>query len=472
MCVQRHSEVRAAFFTRFFVLLAGFVIGLSTTFAGDTGAGDVAANRDETAAERGYRILRTKPFLPADFDDEVFADLWMSWPEPLRTQAAQADLATRSRMIFEHYGMVQPTDGDTKRALGYTHDGRGGWVMNCFHCHAGTVNGNTIPGAPNSRVALQTLTEDVTATKIRLQKPLSHLDLAQIRVPLGSTVGTTNSVMFGVLLSNVRDLDMRVDTNQSAPPLVHHDMDAPPWWNVRKKSMLYIDGHSPKTHRPLTQFMLLPVNDAATVKSWENDFRDILAYIESLQPPRWPFAVDKKLAAQGQQIFNEHCSECHGTYGENASWPERLVPWEQIRTDPVRLRALPEKHMRWMRDGWMSRYGKDKVVMQPKGYVAPPLDGIWASAPYFHNGSVPTLWHVLHPEQRPSVWQRRDETYNQAEVGLNINTFKALPRGLSPAERRHYFDTGKPGKSGAGHLFPEKLSDAQKRAVLEYLKTL
>ena len=48
-----------------------------------------------------------------------------------------------------------------------------------------------------------------------------------------------------------------------------------------------------------------------------------------------------------------------------------------------------------------------------------------------------------------------------------------LPEGrLRPAERRRYFDTRRPGKSAAGHDFADVLDDDQKRALLEYLKTL
>ena len=121
----------------------------------------------------------------------------------------------------------------------------------------------------------------------------------------------------------------------------------------------------------------------------------------------------------------------------------------------------------------MSRYGKDPVILDPKGYVAPPLNGIWASAPYFHNGSVPTLWHVLHPETRPAGWKRTEEGYDQKRIGLEVTEFEKIPADITlGSERRTYFDTRPPGKSAAGHLFPNALNEAEKRAVLEYLKSL
>jgi cytochrome c peroxidase len=107
------------------------------------------------------------------------------------------------------------------------------------------------------------------------------------------------------------------------------------------------------------------------------------------------------------------------------------------------------------------------------GYVAPPLDGIWASAPYFHNGSVPTLWHLLHSDQRPVVWKRTEDGYDQNKVGLEIETFDKIPANVKAnTHRRRYFDTKLPGKSAAGHTFPNVLDEDQKRDLLEYLKTL
>jgi len=110
--------------------------------------------------------------------------------------------------------------------------------------------------------------------------------------------------------------------------------------------------------------------------------------------------------------------------------------------------------------------------------VAPPLDGVWASAPYFHNGSVPTLWHVLHPKSRPSVWWRTPAGYDTKKVGLEIKERSreefavAVSEGMTSAQRRQFFDATKPGKSAGGHDYPEVLSELERTAVLEYLKTL
>lgn len=390
----------------------------------------IIASEPVTPAERGYRWIRTRTYLPADFDQKVFDQLWTSWPDEQREKAREGDLAFRRRVTREFYGMMTNPRALHGPGLGYVDDGRGGWVMNCLSCHAGKVAGRVIPGLGNTHLNLQTLVEDVRRTKLKLLKPLSHLDLVSAKLPLGISRGTTNSVVFGIVLGNYRDADMGVHLDAPAPPqLLHHGMDAPALWNVRHKTQLYCDGFAPKNHRILMQFMLLPTNGLGTLKSWEPAFRDILAWIESLEPPAYPWPVEMQQAEHGRLVFNQHCARCHGTYGQERRYPERTVPLKVIGTDPVRLRALTPKHRRWIKEGWMSRYGKDPTRVAPSGYVAPPLDGIWATPPYFHNGSVPTLWHVLRPNRRPPIWTRSEDGYDRTRVGLDIREFESLPPG-------------------------------------------
>lgn len=446
-------------------LLASFVLGF--------GDGRISA-AEESLAERGWRLLRTKTYLPPDFDQQVFDELWKVWPEPERSRAAAATPAERRQMTFSRYGLMEAPDGDgTGPALGYVDNGNSGWVMNCFACHGGKVAGRVIPGLPNSHTALHSLTEDVRLTKLRLFKKPGHLDLASLKMPLGTSHGTTNSVIFGVALGNLRDRDMNIERARPEPKLVHHDMDPPPFWNVKKKRSLYADGFAPKNHRVLMQFMLLPSNGPDKLREWEPDYQAVMAWIEAQTPPKYPNAVDEPLAVTGQKLFEQHCSECHGRYGKDAHYEQITVPIDVVKTDRVRLDALNPEHRTWMQVGWLSRFGADAVDVDPKGYVAPPLDGIWASAPYFHNGSVPTLWHVLHPDQRPAVWKRTEDGYDQQKVGLEISTFDAVPEAArTPYEKRQYFDTRAFSKSAAGHDFPNRLKPDEKAAVLEYLKTL
>jgi hypothetical protein len=152
-----------------------------------------------------------------------------------------------------------------------------------------------------------------------------------------------------------------------------------------------------------------------------------------------------------------------------------MVPIETIGTDRARYDALSAAHRRGYGESWFGHFGKQKTIESPAGYVAPPLDGIWASAPYFHNGSVPTLWHVLHVSQRPAIWRRTSIAgYDEQRVGLVVETLDKLPDAAANDQRlrREYFQTKAFGKSAAGHEFVEELSEEEKTAVLEYLKTL
>lgn len=437
-------------------------------------AADERAGGVETPAERGYRLLTTKPYLPADFDQGVFDELWRVWPTELREQAERASVEERRRMAYSRYGLMERPPGDpAPTALGYVDDGRSGWVMNCLACHTGKVAGQVVLGSPNSHYSLATLTEEVRLTKLAQFKSLTHMDLGSLKMPLGSTRGTTNAVMFGVALGALRNADLDVRRDPPIPAFVHHDMDAPPFWNVRRKKRLYCDGFVAKGPRPLLQFVMLPSNSGATLRGWESDYADILAWIESLEPPLYPWPIDGELAERGRLAFNEVCARCHGIYGERESYPNLIVPITEVGTDPLRLQSLSVEYRRSMRDGWFGEYGGKDYVVDPGGYAAPPLNGVWASAPYLHNGSVPTLWHLLRPGERPRVWRRTEDGYDRVRVGLEVDAYDEIPSAIrTAAEKREYFDARRPGKSAQGHDFPNQLDEEEKRAVLEYLKTL
>ncbi|MEX0678737.1 MAG: cytochrome c [Pirellulales bacterium] len=420
----------------------------------------------DTPAARGLRLLRTVPYSPADFTAEQFDRAWEVWPPELKRKAESASPGERRRMAFSRYGLIADPANPDGPPLGVVDDGMGGWSMNCLACHQGKVAGRVIWGVGNSHFAFQTLIQDVAKVRRPAGGSMGYLQL-------GLSNGTTNAQVFSILLTAQRDKDLNLVKTAKFPKFKNHDLDAPPYWNVKRKRNLYIDGFVPKTHRVIMQFALVPTNDAESFKQREAGFRDILAWIESLESPRYPWPVDEKLAEQGKAAFERVCSECHGTYGPRGEYPEKRVPLELVGTDGVRLEGMPPEHRRFYRESWFGEYGKLDVVEEPDGYVAPPLDGVWATAPYFHNGSVPTLWHVLHPDRRPAVWLRTEDGYDRQRAGLEITAFETLPADVKqPEDQRRFFDTRIPGKSAVGHLFPDELNEEEKRATLEYLKTL
>jgi len=447
------------------------LIAMSIAAAGEPDA-------DRSAIDRGYQLLTETPLLPSDFPEAVFDNVWTVWPKPLRAEAEKASLDDRRRMTMHRYGLTPRPDNPSLDPLQYVvsqENGERVWTMNCFSCHGGSVYGTPTPGAPNNRYALQTMTEELRLAKFKMARPLSRMDLGSLFIPLGTTHGTTNAVVFGIGLMARRDADLNV-IDTIPQPVVHHDMDAPPWWHFYKRPYLYIDGFAQRGHRGLMQFTLVPENGPEFYREHEQDFEDVYAYLMSLRAPQYEGPIDEPLRREGETVFNNSCAHCHGTYGDNETYPNVRIPLDEIGTDPVRLSALPPEGRQKYADSWFAHAGEpeeQETVVNPDGYVAPPLNGVWASPPYFHNGSVPTLWHVLHPDDRPTLWHRTDDAIDKEKIGLSVESVDRIPLAQTDiAIRREYFDTRAFGKSNAGHRFPDDLTEPQKRAVLEYLKTL
>jgi len=97
-------------------------------------------------------------------------------------------------------------------------------------------------------------------------------------------------------------------------------------------------------------------------------------------------------------------------------------------------------------------------------YAARPLYGIWAAAPFLHNGSVPTLYDLLlPPEQRPKKFALGARAYDPVKLGFAV--------GTSCDQQDCIVDTALTGDGNGGHLWGTDLSEADRRALLEYLKT-
>ena len=102
--------------------------------AGWTPAESRGEERAATAAAAGWDHLRGHAYLPSDFDDEVFSELWTVWEEPARSRAREADPPTRRRMTMDRYGLV-PDPADPSRPVilqEWVFDPVFGWVAHRF----------------------------------------------------------------------------------------------------------------------------------------------------------------------------------------------------------------------------------------------------------------------------------------------------------------------------------------------------
>lgn len=206
--------------------------------------------------------------------------------------------------------------------------------------------------------------------------------------------------------------------------------------------------------------------------------RDIMRFIHTMQPPSFPGAIDTTLAGAGRRVYEEACAACHGTYAPGLSdarlvtHPNRLVPQDRMLTDSVRWASADSALL-----GFIDRvgYGEHIEPMASSGYVAPDLSGVWATAPYLHNGSIPTLWHLLHPEERPTRFYVGGHALDYELMGIagRVDAYGTYryPEGYEPWSRPVLYDTREPGRSNQGHGF-RTLSEADKRAILEYMKVL
>jgi hypothetical protein len=196
---------------------------------------------------------------------------------------------------------------------------------------------------------------------------------------------------------------------------------------------------------------------------------DVLAYINSIQPPVYPKEINEALAEKGGVIFNNNCSECHGTYGKDGTYPNLLIPQSIIQTDSLlQLSNYSQpQFIEWFNKSWFSSGDHPAKLVPFRGYIAPPLDGVWITAPYFHNGSVPALEAVLNSSMRPAYWSRNYTTpeYNYANPGWKYSVH-------DKAGDRSIYNTTLPGYGNYGHYFGDKLTTGERKAVIEYLKTL
>lgn len=197
----------------------------------------------------------------------------------------------------------------------------------------------------------------------------------------------------------------------------------------------------------------LPLADLKRVEEWLLD----------APVPRYPFAVDPALAGQGGPIFKQHCADCHAVGGTRTG---KVEPLASAGTDRHRLDAWTQKAADRYNAFDAGYPWKLKKFEKTDGYANVLLDGVWLRAPYLHNGSVPSLSDLLEPvERRPKVFWRGYDVYDQEKVGF-------VSHGPDAERFGFKVDVGVAGNGNSGHPWGTTLSPAEKRALIEYMKTL
>jgi hypothetical protein len=202
--------------------------------------------------------------------------------------------------------------------------------------------------------------------------------------------------------------------------------------------------------------------------------------VRHLRPPPYPYEIDRVLAERGRELFYSKpmgCARCHGVYDAkgNVEWPGVHT---DVGTDRARLEIVSEKFVAAFDQSPIAAEGR---LARSRGYAAAPLTGVWANYPYLHNGSVPTLHHLLGPVTgRPKIFSvLAARRFDRARVGQQLFPKRAYDRMDEPqllrrfGDDRDWFNSARPGSGNGGHdMWPRIRTDATRRALIEYLKTL
>lgn len=211
---------------------------------------------------------------------------------------------------------------------------------------------------------------------------------------------------------------------------------------------------------------------------------DLETTARKIQSPAWPVEIlgpiDPTQRDAGELLFGQHCARCHSG--------ETLVPVDEVGTDPQRLtnfaaatqdgKTYPELLIELGSTVAEASFAAHDVTPEQlapvlrsdnptwritNGYQTRRLDGLWASAPYLHNGSVPTLWDLLQPAaERPKTFA----------VGRELDPVKLGINAAHQPGNDWIFDTSQVGNSNAGHEYGTELSAEEKWQLVEYLKSM
>lgn len=357
---------------------------------------------------------------------------------------------------------------------------------NCLQCHAQVFDKKLVIGLGNS---FSDFTVNRESTALMAEKFLKKLTGEQVKKyeaaknfitsiktispQLITPIKGVNlaDVLAAVLVAHRNPVTLQwSDVPLMALPTEKIPSDVPAWWLLKKKNAMFYNGFGRGDFgKFLMASNLLTVSDTTEAIEVDSHFNDVLAYIQSINAPKYPKSIDEKLATKGEKIFTANCSKCHGTYGDKVTYPNLLIPQQIIQTDSALYAAnySSPQFVDWFNKSWFTTGSHPAKLVPYKGYIAPPLDGIWITAPYLHNGSVPNLETLLNSKLRPTFWERNfnQQSYNYDVPGWNYMQATA-------ATTSSIYNTTLKGYSNAGHYFGDHLTNKQRKAVIEYLKKL
>lgn len=379
--------------------------------------------------------------------------------------------------------------------------------INCFLCHAGVVNGQVVAGLGNNHINQS----DPRNARTRGDNfgPYGVWSLgAQLEDPANKGLTITNKKT---------ELRKLFNSTELAP------VDPMPWWLMKYKTKDYWYADA-GPHDAASFSINFTVAHAEMNEHHADHVETVakaLAFARESQSPPFPETLDAELVQQGADLFHGRtrpadtkgfrtCKTCHGSYtrkpgqedySQSGSWAVdydfshvlRNVKTDSAYNDTLQafepiVDQFNKLETYFVSQGTPAELIPHATVPSKPGYVAPPLVGVWASAPYFHNGSVPTIEAVLNSKIRPEIWARNHHdphAYNLEQVGMAYETVSrsdydesaAAAKGkafVTQAAIDHgaIYDTHGYGHGNMGHTFGDSLSNEERFAVIEFLKSL
>ncbi|HEX5271352.1 MAG TPA: hypothetical protein VFW33_12725 [Gemmataceae bacterium] len=260
----------------------------------------------------------------------------------------------------------------------------------------------------------------------------------------------------------------------------------PHLWNINETKWFHWDANTMSLlERNIGQALGLgAVLDPDTGDSTVNvgNLLDLETLARKIRPPAWPEAafgaIDAAKRDAGRDLFVKRCQSCHQDLPAGGNTGDSRMALDDVGTDPLRAtnfaRPVNGKPFNEVVSDAMKKVARraggtvgDENEWRVTGeYANRPLVASWATAPYLHNNSVPTIYDLLLPDdKRPKKFAVGSREYDAEKLGYKTDGAGAT----------FDFDTSQPGNSNSGHSGPKfgtDLSEDQRKELLEYLKSV
>ena len=367
--------------------------------------------------------------------------------------------------------------------------------FSCLSCHGEVIDGRYIIGLGNrSRDFTQDVRAFTNLLPLMVRSDKERQELAVFQKSMNAiapymqtkTVGVNPAINLTYALFAFRspddlkwqDSQIMDPPNRDFPPV-----RVPAWWLLRDKNVMFYSAEFSKHHnRIMTLAAGLCMDDGDAIKALDAPFRDVEAYIRALPSPKFPLPTNPDLVHAGQAVYGRACAGCHGAANPDGTidYVKTIIPIGDIGTDRwLMVQQTGAAHQRfraWGEKAFLNMYHEGMSVELHQGYIAPPLTGVWATAPYFHNGSVPSLEAVLNSKIRPKYWRKlgvvEGTDYDTQHAAVKYSQESYGQAQTLPLLKRYVYDTTLDGYGNQGHTYGDQLSDQDRQAVMEFVKTL